>query len=96
MQRINFIADRLGDLTYPGVQDIVNALASEGPAMSPEGLVDGCLRMLGHYELVDETRSMLVDHARQSGELRTDTEAFAQHVCQMLQMIVATKEYLYA
>ncbi|MDH3603512.1 MAG: DUF1800 domain-containing protein [Candidatus Tectomicrobia bacterium] len=96
VQRINFIADRVGDLTYPGVRDIVNALASEGPAMSPEDLVEGCLRMLGHYELADETRRMLVDNARKSGELRTDTEAFAQHVCQMLQMIVATKEYLYA
>jgi hypothetical protein len=64
--------------------------------MSPEALVEGCLRMLGHYELADETRSMLVDHARKSGALRTDTETFAPHVCQMLQMIVATKEYLYA
>jgi hypothetical protein len=28
--------------------------------------------------------------------LRTDTEEFPQQVSQMLQMIVATKEYLYA
>lgn len=96
VQRINFTADRVGDVSYPGVQDIVNTLASEGATISPEGLVDGCLRMLGHYELADETRLMLVDHVRKSGELRTDTEAFSQHVCQMLQMIVATKEYLYA
>jgi hypothetical protein len=39
---------------------------------------------------------MLVNHARRSGELHTDTEAFPQQVSQMLQMIVATKEYLYA
>ncbi|ETX04924.1 MAG: hypothetical protein ETSY2_26000 [Candidatus Entotheonella gemina] len=96
VQRINFTADLLGDPSYPGVQNIVDTLASEGTTISPEGLVDGCLRMLGHYELADETRSMLVDHVRQSGEIRTDTEAFSQHVCQMLQMIVATKEYLYA
>jgi uncharacterized protein (DUF1800 family) len=96
VQRINFIADRVGDLTYPGIRDMVNALASEGPVISPEDLVEGCLRRLGHYELADETRSMLVDHARKNGALRTDTEAFPQHVTQMLQMIVATKEYLYA
>jgi uncharacterized protein (DUF1800 family) len=96
VQRINFIADRMGDLTYPGVRDMVNALASEGPVISPEDLVEGCLRRLGHYELADETRSMLVEHARKSGALRTDSEAFPQHVTQMLQMIVATKEYLYA
>jgi uncharacterized protein (DUF1800 family) len=96
VQRINFIADRLGDLTYPGVRDMVNALASEGPVLSPEDLVEGCLRRLGHYELADETRRMLVEHARKSGALRTDSEAFPKHVTQMLQMIVATKEYLYA
>jgi hypothetical protein len=96
VQRINFIADRVGDLSYPGIQDIITKLASESPTLSPEALVDGCLRLLGHYELADETRRMLVDHARKSGELRTDTAEFPEHVGQMLQMIVATKEYLYA
>ena len=96
VQRINFIADRVGDLNYPGVQDIITKLAAESPTLSPEALVDGCLRMLGHYALADETRRMLVEHARKSGVLRTDTEEFPPQVCQMLQMIVATKEYLYA
>ena len=96
VQRINFIADRVGDLSYPGIQDIVKKLAAAGPTLSPAALVDGCLRMLGHYELADETRRMLVDHARKSGELRTTTAEFPEQVGQMLQMIVATKEYLYA
>jgi uncharacterized protein (DUF1800 family) len=96
VQRINFIADRVGDLSYPGIQDIVKKLAAQGPTLSPEALVDGCLRMLGHYELADETRRMLVEHAGKSGALHTDAEAFSQQVGQTLQMIVATKEYLYA
>jgi uncharacterized protein (DUF1800 family) len=95
VQRINFTADRVGDLSYPGVQEIVKTLAAEGSTISAEALVDGCLRMLGHYELADETRRMLVEHASKDRDVRTDTEAFAQQVCQMLQMIVATKEYLY-
>jgi hypothetical protein len=78
------------------VQDIINRLASEGPTISPEGLVDGCLRMLGHYELDDETRQMLVARAQRGGELGADSEEFPQRVRQMLQLIVATKEYLYA
>jgi uncharacterized protein (DUF1800 family) len=96
VQRINFTADLVGDPSYPGIQDIIKKLAAAGPALSPEALVDGCLRLLGHYELVEETRRMLVDHARKSGELRTNTAEFPEQVCQMLQMIVATKEYLYA
>ncbi len=39
---------------------------------------------------------MLVEHARESGVSATDTPEFPQHVGEMLQMIVATKEYLYA
>ena len=96
VHRINFTADIVGDLNYPGIQEIVQKLASEGTTISPEGLVDGCLRMLGHYELDEETRSMLVTHAQNAGELRTDSQEFPQHVGQVLQLIVATKEYLYA
>jgi hypothetical protein len=96
VQRINFTADRVGDPSYPGIQAIINKLAAEGSTLSPEALVDGCLRLLGHYELAAETRRMLVQHAGKNGALCTDTEAFAQHVGEMLQMIVATKEYLYA
>jgi hypothetical protein len=39
---------------------------------------------------------MLVDHARNSGVSATDASEFPKQVGEMLQMIVATKEYLYA
>jgi len=96
LRRINFIADHVGDVSYPGIQDIVEKLISDGPTMSPLGLVDGCLRLLGHYEVADETHKMLLDHAQKAGDLPTNNRAFPQQVAKMLQMIVATKEYLYA
>ena len=96
VERINFSADLVGDTSYPGVQDIVNSLTSQGPVVSPEGLVDGCLRMMGYYELAPDTREMLISRARSRGELRTDSLEFPEQVGQTLQMIVATREYLYA
>ena len=96
VHRINFTADYVADSNYPGIQEIVEKLASAGPTISPEWLVDGCLQMLGHYELADETRRMLMARAQKGGELRIDSEDFPRQVGQMLQMIVATKEYLYA
>ena len=96
VRRINFTADYVGDLTQPGIQDLVRKLQSQGPVMSPVNLVDGCLRLLGCYELEPETRQMLINHADKSGDLPTGNPEFAGHVAQMLQMIVATKEYLYA
>ena len=96
VHRINFTADLVGNVSFPGIREIIESLGSEGSTISPETLVDGCLRMLGQYELADETHDMLVAHARNGGELPTNSEEFSQQVGQMLQMLVATKEYLYA
>ena len=96
VERINFAADQVGNIDLPGVRSIINRLGSESPAISPERLVDGCLDILGAYELAEETRSKLVAHAERGGELRTGTEEFAGRVGRILQMIVATQEYQFA
>ena len=96
LRRINFIADYVGDVSYPGVQSIVETLAAEGPTISPEGLVDGCLRLLGHYEVAEQTHQMLLEHAQKGGDLPTNTREFPHQVGKVLQLIVSTKEYLYA
>ena len=96
LRRINFIADHVGDVSFPGIQSIVEKLMAEGPTISPENLVDGCLRLLGHYEVADQTHQELLEHARKSGDLPTNTREFPHQVGKMLQLIVATKEYLYA
>ncbi|MDA1127981.1 MAG: DUF1800 domain-containing protein [Chloroflexi bacterium] len=94
--RINFVADSVSDASFPGIQEIVKSLASEGPSLSPEGLIDGCLRLLGHYEMSEENRRMLVDQNSKGGAVRTDSDEFPARVGEALRMIVATKEYLYA
>ena len=96
VHRINFTADFVGNTNFPGIQEIINRLASENTTIPPEGLVDGCLQMLGHYELDDETRRMLVARVQKGGEVHTNTEEFPQQVAETLQLIIATKEYLYA
>ena len=96
VERINFTADAVGNISHRGVRAIINRLSSGGATISPEQLVDGCLEMLGAYELAEVTRTELVSLARSEGELRTGTEEFGQRVGQMLQSIVATTEYLFA
>jgi uncharacterized protein (DUF1800 family) len=96
VERINFTADQVGNTSLPGVRAIINRLGSSGPTMSAEGLVNGCLDMLGAYEMADETRTQLLALAQSEGEIRTDAPEFDQRVGQMLQSIVATTEYLFA
>ena len=96
VHRINFTADSVCNTSFPGIQSIIEKLAAQGPTLSPEGLVDGCLKLLGDYEMSEETRRMLVDQNSKGGEVQTDSEEFGAKVGETLRMIVATKEYLYA
>ena len=96
VERINFTADNVGNVNLPGVRAIIDRLRAEGPTLSPERLVDGCLEQLGAYELAEETRHELVTLARSEGEIQTGADNFSTRVAQMLQSIVATTEYLFA
>ena len=98
--RVNFSADQVGDISQPGVRDIIDRLASQGTSMTPEELVDGCLDLIGPLEVEEKTRTSLLGKASAAGELRLDTESgkadFARRVAEMLQLIVATREFQFA
>jgi hypothetical protein len=99
MARINFVAELIGDPSLPGVRAIINRLKAKG-TLNPEQLVDGCLDLLGPVELSAETRQELLDQAKEWGPISWDSEAKAQtadkRVGEMLQLIVATREYQFA
>jgi uncharacterized protein (DUF1800 family) len=97
VRRVNFMADRIGNPSNPGVQSIIQRLASKA-ALTPEELVDGCLELLGAVRLQDGTRKELLDHVRSGGPIKrgaTDAEkrAFTQRVTETLQLIAATREF---
>ena len=93
VERVNFAAGEMGRIDAPGILSIIDRLGSEGPIISAERLVDGCLEMLGGYDLMEETRTLLMNHAQTSATLDTGSAEFAQSVGQMLQLIVSTQEY---
>ena len=98
--RVNFSADQVGNLNQPGVRDIIARLAGRGISMTPEELVDGCLDLIGPLAVETNTRTSLLGKASAAGELRLDTESgkqeFARRVAEMLQLIVATREFQFA
>jgi hypothetical protein len=99
MARINFVAQLVGDPSLPGVRAIIDRLKAKGP-LSPEQLVDGCLDLLGPLEVGSDTRRELVDQATEWGRISWDSASDAQtadtRVGEMLQLIVATREYQFA
>ena len=55
--RVNFVAERVGDTSLPGVQSIINRLGTgSGQRMSSDDFVDGCLDLMGPLTLGDAAR----------------------------------------
>ena len=100
VQRVNFAAEQVGDASRPGVRLILDRMASQGPTLSGDNLVEGCLELMGSLELEADTHEALVQHANRGGDLHSRTpeerESFDERATEMLQLIVATPEYQFA
>ena len=100
VERVNFVADQVGNLDLPGVRLIVDRMSDGTSTMSPEEFVDRCLDLIGPVEVSERPRKRLIEHARSGGELQRGTEEersrFFQRVAEMLQLIASTPEYQYA
>jgi hypothetical protein len=99
MARVNFCAEKIGDPSLPGVRAIINRLKAKGN-LSPDQLVDGCLDLLGPMVIRDDTKQELAAQAKEWGQISWDSKANAEladtRTSQMLQLIVATREYQFA
>jgi uncharacterized protein (DUF1800 family) len=98
MARVNFAARQFGDARQPGVRAILDGLRAQGPRLSPERLVDACLELMGPLTVFETTRQELVAHAVAGGEVNFaahDTAA-AEQIIDLLQLIVAMREYQFA
>lgn len=95
VERINFAAQQVADLNKPGVRAIVDRLQAASP-LTPERFVDACVDLVGPFSMRQKTRAALIDHVKPGGELRFDAgqeQAAGQRVSELLQLIVASREY---
>ena len=97
--RINFVGRILNDPNRPGVRAIIDRVAQTagGSTLSPEGLVDSCLEILGPLDTLDSTRNNLVEYAGKFGDIDFSDEDSAANadeaVVALVQLIVPTQEY---
>jgi hypothetical protein len=68
--------------------------------LEPEQMVDTCLDLLGPIEVGADTKKVLTEQAKQWGQIRWDTPAHVaastKQTSELLQLIVATREYQFA
>ena len=93
VERVNYAASEMGRLEAPGIQAVVQRFSDAGPTVSAGELLDGCLEMLGGYQLMDETRNLFLTHLGQGQDISTKDSGFNYQVGQVLQLIVSTQEY---
>ena len=99
MRRVNFTADLVGDLSRPGIKALVNRLQFQAER-SPEKVVDSCLDLMGPLEVNRESRDELIGFVEEGGDFGWDNSDQVQtsmaRVSELLQLIVAIREYQYA
>lgn len=97
VERINSVALELGDTNQPGVRAIIERLRDMGEVLTPDQFVQGCLEALGLFKTSESTPTYLVEHARKLGDLKFDRQDLLacseQRVGEMLQLIVASREF---
>jgi len=93
-ERVNFAAGEVGDIDKPGIQKLIGRLRAMGE-LSPSAFVDACLDLAGPIEVADATHSALISFAEKGGALKLTPgdRAAEQRVGELLQLIVATREY---
>ena len=71
-------------------------MRASGDELEPEQLVDTCLDLMGPLPVRPATKTTLVEHATKKGTLNAksdDPAVVDQRVTEMLQLIVATREF---
>ena len=96
-ERVNFAVNEVGDLTKPGISDLIDRMGAQTEAVSPQRFVDAALDLAGPVEVGADTRSGLLRYAEAAGALAFDSPAARQqsaaHIGRMLQLIVSAREY---
>ena len=76
MQRVNFTAELVGDVSRPGIKVALDRLQAQGAQTTAE-VVDSCLDLLGPLDVSQGTRAGLIGFLEEGGDFRWDT---AEHI----------------
>ena len=98
VERVNFAAQEISDVSKPGVRAIIDRLANEnGGVLSPEELVDRCLDLLGPTPASEDTRASLIEYAQMHGSVdlrgHQQGDEAEQRVGEVLRLVASSREF---
>ena len=97
VERINAAGAEMRDTSRPGVRAIIERVRSAGPVLPPRPLAEACLDAMGMFEVSEGTMDSLVALAAPWGNVRFDrpdgVACAEERIAELLQLIVASREY---
>ena len=97
VERVNSSTLVIGDTLQPGIQAMIQHLKDRQDSYQAAELVEECLLLSGGLQVSDGTRQRLVEFAANFGDVSfTPNDAAScseQQVVELLQLILATREY---
>jgi len=95
VERVNFASQQIGDPTKPGIQAMIERIASTpNNVASPENLISVCLEEMGVISVEEDTMKVLIDFASQGHDQPINaSNDGAQKISAALQMVASTKEF---
>ena len=95
VERVNFASQQIGDSTKPGIQAMIERIASTpNNVASPEDLISVCLEEMGVISVEEDTMKVLIDFASQGHDRPINaSNDGSQRISATLQMVASTKEF---
>ena len=95
VERVNFASQQIGDSTKPGIQAMIERIASiPNNVASPEDLISVCLEEMGVISVEEDTMKVLIDFASQGHDQPINaSNDGSQRISATLQMVASTKEF---
>jgi len=92
IERVNFATNMLGDTNSPGIRTIVGRISTGKISTTPGDLIDACLYELGCVEIGSNTKAILLEESGLPAIIQID-DRFGDKVTQIIELIVASREY---
>jgi uncharacterized protein (DUF1800 family) len=96
IERVNFAADRVGNIEAPGIRRLIERVSASGTALSSEQLLDASLYELGCVEVGRVTRNAILDELGRDSVFSTSSAEFPEAAIAVFQFIVASPEFQFA
>ncbi len=95
VERVNFASQQIGDSTKPGIQAMIERIASTpNNVASPENLIRVCLEEMGVISVEEDTMKVLIDFVSQGHDQPINaSNDGSQKISAALQMVASTKEF---